>query len=100
MATYSIWVLEYCWVPAAPKGLTVHGAFNGGTVKLPWCYVLIKGGGRTILVDVGYNHKDYAATSASPPHRRSAMARCGKIWNSLATVSMSTNGALFWPDVE
>jgi glyoxylase-like metal-dependent hydrolase (beta-lactamase superfamily II) len=64
MATYSIWVLEYCWVPTAPKGLTVHGAFNGGTVKLPWCYVLIKGGGRTILVDVGYNHKDYAATLA------------------------------------
>jgi N-acyl homoserine lactone hydrolase len=43
MADYSIWVLEYCWVPQAPKGLLTHGAFNGGTVKLPWCYVLIKG---------------------------------------------------------
>ena len=64
MGRYSIWVLEYCWVPAAPKGLTVHGAFNGGVVKLPWCYVLIKGGGRTILVDVGYNHKDYGAVMA------------------------------------
>ncbi len=64
MADYSIWVLEYCWVPTAPKGLTVHGAFNGGTIKLPWCYVLIKGQGRTILVDVGYNHKDYGAVMA------------------------------------
>lgn len=64
MANYSIWVLEYCWVPKAPKGLTTHGAFNAGTVKLPWCYVLVKGGGRTILVDVGYNHKDYAAVMA------------------------------------
>ena len=64
MTGYSIWVLEYCWVPTAPKGLTVHGAFNSGTVKLPWCYVLIKGGGRTILVDVGYNHKDYGAALA------------------------------------
>ena len=34
MADYSIWVLEYCWVPQAPKGLLTHGAFNGGTVKL------------------------------------------------------------------
>ena len=46
MADYSIWVLEYCWVPQAPKGLIEHGALNGGTVKLPWCYVLIKGQGR------------------------------------------------------
>ena len=46
MADYSIWVLEYCWVPNAPAGLIAHGAFNGGTVKLPWCYVLIKGRGK------------------------------------------------------
>ncbi len=64
MGMYSIWVLEYCWVPQAPKGLTVHGAFNQGTVKLPWSYVLIKGGGRVIMVDVGYNHKDYGAVMA------------------------------------
>jgi glyoxylase-like metal-dependent hydrolase (beta-lactamase superfamily II) len=64
MADYSIWVLEYCWVPQAPKGLLTHGAFNGGTVKLPWCYVLIKGRGRVALVDVGYNHKDYGAVMA------------------------------------
>jgi glyoxylase-like metal-dependent hydrolase (beta-lactamase superfamily II) len=65
MADYSIWVLEYCWVSTAPKGLTTHGAFNEGTVKLPWCYVLIKGGGRTMLVDAGFNHKDYAGVLAN-----------------------------------
>ncbi len=64
MADYSIWVLEYCWVPTAPKGLVLHGAFNGGSVKLPWCYVLVKGRGRTILIDVGYNHKEYGAVMA------------------------------------
>jgi N-acyl homoserine lactone hydrolase len=64
MADYSIWVLEYCWVPNAPAGLIRHGAFNGGTVKLPWCYVLIKGRGNVALVDVGYNHKDYGAVMA------------------------------------
>ena len=64
MADYSIWVLEYCWVLNAPAGLITHGAFNGGTVKLPWCYVLIKGQGNVALVDVGYNHKDYGAVMA------------------------------------
>lgn len=64
MAQYSIWVLEYCWVPTAPKGLTLFGSYNGGTVKLPWAYVLIQGAGRTILVDCGYNHRDYAGALA------------------------------------
>ena len=28
MSDYSIWVLEYSFVPAVPRGLTIQGAFN------------------------------------------------------------------------
>ncbi|GAB5468315.1 MAG: N-acyl homoserine lactonase family protein [Rhodospirillales bacterium] len=59
MSTYSIWVLEYCAVEAYHKSGIVYGAHNEGTKKLPYCYVVIKGGGRVAMVDVGYNHKDY-----------------------------------------
>jgi len=64
MADYSIWVLEYGAVPNAPKGVTVHGTFNQGTVKLPYCYVVIKGQGHVAMVDVGYNDKDYGKVIA------------------------------------
>ncbi len=33
MSDYSIWVLEYSYVPAAPKGLVIQGAWNAGTCK-------------------------------------------------------------------
>ena len=64
MSDYSIWVLEYSFVPAVPRGLTIQGAFNQGTCKLPYCYVLIKGRGHLAMVDVGYNDKDYGAVMA------------------------------------
>jgi glyoxylase-like metal-dependent hydrolase (beta-lactamase superfamily II) len=64
MSDYSIWVLEYGAVPNAPKGITVHGAFNQGTVKLPYCYVVIKGRGHVAMVDVGYNDKDHGKAIA------------------------------------
>jgi N-acyl homoserine lactone hydrolase len=64
MSDYSIWVLEYGAVPNAPKGVTVHGTFNQGTVKLPYCYVLIKGRGHVAMVDVGYNDKDHGKAIA------------------------------------
>jgi len=64
MSDYSIWVLEYGAVPNAPKGITVHGTFNQGTVKLPYCYVVIKGKGHLAMVDVGYNDKDYGKVIA------------------------------------
>jgi N-acyl homoserine lactone hydrolase len=59
MGDYSIWVLEYAYVPDYPVSGVIYGAHNEGTVKLPYCYALIKGQGRTILVDVGFNFKDY-----------------------------------------
>ena len=52
MSDYSIWVLEYSFVPGVPRGLTIQGAFNQGTCKLPYCYVLIKGRGHLAMVDL------------------------------------------------
>jgi N-acyl homoserine lactone hydrolase len=56
---YSIWVLEYSYVMDYAVSGIVFGAHNQGVRKLPYCYVVIKGNGRTIMVDVGYNNKDY-----------------------------------------
>ncbi len=58
-ANYSVWVLEYSYVTDYHKSGVIYGAHNQGYVKLPYCYVLIKGNGHTVMVDVGYNHKDY-----------------------------------------
>ena len=83
MSDYSIWVLEYSYVPAVPKDLVLQGAFNAGSCKLPYCYVLIKGRGHVAMVDVGYNNKDYGAAMANmfgvqgwqPP--ATVLAECG-----------------------
>lgn len=64
MPTYSLWVLEYAFAPEYPRSGALYGAHNEGTFKLPYCYAVIKGGGRTALVDVGYNYKEYGKTLA------------------------------------
>lgn len=62
MADYSIWVLEYSYVPNYHKSGVLYGAHNQGYVKLPYCYVVIKGRDHVAMVDVGYNDKDYGKT--------------------------------------
>lgn len=64
MSDYSIWVLEYAFVREYPKSGVIYGAHNQGTVKLPYCYVVLKSEDRTIMVDVGYNFKEYGRTLA------------------------------------
>lgn len=64
MGDYSIWVLEYSFVTNYHKSGVLYGAHNQGYVKLPYCYALIKGNGRTAMVDVGYNDKDYGKVLA------------------------------------
>jgi glyoxylase-like metal-dependent hydrolase (beta-lactamase superfamily II) len=59
MANYSIWVLEYAYIPNCPLSSLVYGRHNQGVVKLPYGYFLIKGQGTTILFDCGYNHIAY-----------------------------------------
>jgi N-acyl homoserine lactone hydrolase len=59
MALYSIYVLEYGYVPQYHKSGVIYGAHNEGYVKLPYCYAVIKGNAWAAMVDVGYNHRDY-----------------------------------------
>ncbi|MEP7457322.1 N-acyl homoserine lactonase family protein [Phyllobacterium sp. SB3] len=59
MSLYSIYVLEYGYVPEYHKSGLIYGAHNEGYVKLPYCYAVIKGDGWAAMVDVGYNDADY-----------------------------------------
>ncbi|SAV16545.1 N-acyl homoserine lactonase family protein [Klebsiella pneumoniae] len=56
---YSIYVLEYAYVEQYPNSGIINGTHNSGTRKLPYGYALIRGNGRNIMVDVGYNHQEY-----------------------------------------
>ncbi|WEJ08388.1 N-acyl homoserine lactonase family protein [Sinorhizobium prairiense] len=59
MPDYSIWMLEFAWVPDAPTSSLVYGRHNMGNEKLPYCYTLLKGHGKTILVDCGVNYASH-----------------------------------------
>lgn len=59
MTEYSIWVLEYSYAMKFHRGGVVYGAHNQGYLKLPYCYVVIKGNGHVAMVDVGFNNKDH-----------------------------------------
>ena len=65
MSDYSIWVLEYAYVPQYHMSGIIYGAHNEGYRKLPYGYVVIKGQDRVAMVDVGFNNKDLGATFAS-----------------------------------
>jgi N-acyl homoserine lactone hydrolase len=60
MSLYSIWVLEYAYTNVFPKTGVLYGAHNQGSLKLAYCYTVIKGNGHVAMQDVGYNNKDYA----------------------------------------
>jgi len=59
MADYSIWVLEYAQAPKYNVSGILYGAHNQGYVRLPYGYVVIKGNGHVVMVDVGYNYEDH-----------------------------------------
>jgi N-acyl homoserine lactone hydrolase len=65
MGDYSIWVLEYSYVANYHLSGIIYGAHNEGYRKLPYCYVLIKGPEGAMMVDVGYNNKDYGGAMAT-----------------------------------
>src|SRR6202042_3908258 len=59
MGKYSIWVLDYAAVNKFPQSVMLYGPQYAGIRNLPYAYVLIKGQGHAILVDTGYDHKEY-----------------------------------------
>lgn len=92
MADYSIWVLEYAAVEKFPFSVMMYGPQHQGTRKLPYAYALLKGHGETILIDTGYDHKDYGKTLAdsygvSNFHGpREVLAECGVAPEDVTTV--------------
>jgi N-acyl homoserine lactone hydrolase len=76
MANYSIWVLEYAYIPEMPLSALVHGEHNKGTCKLPYGYTLLKSDQHTILIDCGHDNAAYGKVLADnsgvvnwqPPH--------------------------------
>ena len=64
MSLYSIWVLEYSYVPDYARSMVIYGAHNQGIMRLPYCYVVIKGPSNLIMVDVGYSHRDWGKEMA------------------------------------
>jgi N-acyl homoserine lactone hydrolase len=60
MSDYSAWVIEYGQMKQVPKSSLVYGAHNQGTLRLPYCYVVLKGHGHVAMIDVGYNYYEHA----------------------------------------
>ena len=83
MADYSIWVLDYAAVEKFPQSVMLYGPQYVGIRNLPYAYALIKGRGEVILVDTGYDHKEYGkyladlygVSNSHPPHE--VLAECG-----------------------
>lgn len=83
MGDYSIWVLDYAAVQKFPQSVMLYGPQYHGIRNLPYAYVLIKGNGQVILVDTGYDHKEYGKYLADlygvsnwhPPEE--VLAECG-----------------------
>lgn len=61
---YSIWVLEYGHVLEYAESGIVYGQHNKGTRKMPYGYVFLKGNGRNIMVDVGFDNSAYGGELA------------------------------------
>jgi N-acyl homoserine lactone hydrolase len=64
MADYSIWVLEYASAPRTETGGIVYGAYNQGYRAMPYSYVVLQSRDHVAMVDVGYNHADFAGAMA------------------------------------
>ena len=95
MSGYSIWVMEYAWVKNYHLSGLIYGAHNQGHRKLPYGYLLLKGHGQVVLVDVGYNHKAYGEVLANtygvenwhPP--RTVLSECGVTPEDVSTVFLT-----------
>jgi N-acyl homoserine lactone hydrolase len=64
MADYSIWVVEYARVKEFARAILLYGQWNTGTTIAPYCYAVVKGEGKTIVIDTGYNHEEFGKVLA------------------------------------
>jgi glyoxylase-like metal-dependent hydrolase (beta-lactamase superfamily II) len=58
MASYSIWVLEFAYVPEFPLSGFLYGEHNAGTRRLPFAYVVAVGEDHVAMIDVGFSGAD------------------------------------------
>jgi glyoxylase-like metal-dependent hydrolase (beta-lactamase superfamily II) len=95
MSAYSIWVMEYAYVPQQATSLFIYGAHNQGHRKMPYGYIVIKGQGRTMMVDVGYNHEAHGKVLAESygvegwQSPRTVLAECGVTPEEVSTIVLT-----------
>jgi glyoxylase-like metal-dependent hydrolase (beta-lactamase superfamily II) len=53
---YSIWVAEYATMDGLPVGSALYGRHNDGVQALSYSYTVLRGGGRVVLVDTGFDN--------------------------------------------
>lgn len=58
MTNYSMWLLEYAYVPVQAISSVLAGQHNKGTRKLAFTYLAIIGEGHNILIDVGTDNSN------------------------------------------
>lgn len=59
MNNYSIWLLEYASCETQPVSSLIYGKHNAGITTIPFCFLVVKGGGHTIAIDTGYYDDGY-----------------------------------------
>jgi N-acyl homoserine lactone hydrolase len=64
MNDWSIWMLEYATRPEQPIGLVLYGSWNAGTMSVPFSYVYLENGRRSVLIDVGFDEASYGGELA------------------------------------
>jgi N-acyl homoserine lactone hydrolase len=58
MAEYSIWLVQTGVMPEVPVSGHFYGAHNEGTMAAPLGFVVVRGEGHVVLVDVGFRVRD------------------------------------------
>jgi N-acyl homoserine lactone hydrolase len=53
MASYSMWLLEYAHIPTQAMSVFLAGWHNQGVHLMPFSYLVLKGEGHVVMVDVG-----------------------------------------------
>jgi glyoxylase-like metal-dependent hydrolase (beta-lactamase superfamily II) len=58
MIDYSAWIIEYAHIPTQAIGSVLALAFNEGTYEVSFTFSALEGGGKKILLDLGYDQRD------------------------------------------
>jgi N-acyl homoserine lactone hydrolase len=62
MTRYSIWALEFAYLPTYPDQLLIYGKADGKRA-LSFYYFVVQSGERTVLVDAGFSDNEFCSAS-------------------------------------